>query len=203
MNRKKLLLALLLLLLVIAVISAYLRWPHQETTGTAKTTARHDRSATARKPEGRAVSAADDRLVRLDLLQQEGQRFSGFRRNIFRPVLQDGQHAGRGTLTAFKLPPPPPPPTAPVVAPPPMPQPPPVQRDMARFTFIGFLRKDGVETVFLSKDNKIVLVKKGDRIEGKYEATGLTDDALTIRVLADGTEVVIPLRENQPLISRR
>lgn len=199
MNRQRLLLAVVLILLAVAVVSAYLRWPHQQTVKTATTSSPRSRSLTAQKPGADTVPKVDDRFVRLDLLEQEGQRFSGFRRNIFRLAPPEGPHGGKPPVTVLK--PPPPPANVPPVSPP-MPLSPPVQRDMARFTFLGFLKKDGVQTVFLSKDNKIVLVKKGDRIEGKYEATGLTDDALTIRVLSDGTEVVIPLKENHPLITK-
>jgi hypothetical protein len=198
MNRKKLLLAVLLLLLAVAVVSAYLRWPRQETVGTLDKAPR-GKNSTEQRPAVAPEPTVDDRFVRLDLLQQEGQRFGCFRRNIFRSITRGTMPGGQPPLMALK---PPPPPNVPVVPPPSLPQPPPVQRDMARFTFLGFLRKDATQTIFLSKDNKIVLVKKGDRIEGKYEAAGLTDDALTIRVLSDGTEVVIPLQENSPLMAR-
>ena len=193
MNRQKLLLAILLLLLVIAVISAYLRWPRQQSVGVVKTVTRAGMVAPVSRSAGTVKPETDDRFVHLDLLLQENRQASSVRRNIFLPILNGGQ----SQLIALK--PPPPPPKVPIVAPPPVQQPPPVQRDMPRFTLLGFLRKDGMQTVFLSKDNKIVLAKKGDRIEGKYEVSGMTDETLTIRVLSDGSEVVIPLHENNPL----
>lgn len=70
---------------------------------------------------------------------------------------------------------------------------------MARFTFLGYLKKDNRKTVFLSKDKEILLVHQGDKIGGKYEVTSVTDNALSIRVLSDGSEIVIPLVENRPL----
>ncbi|WP_281875587.1 hypothetical protein [Geobacter hydrogenophilus] len=97
---------------------------------------------------------------------------------------------------------PPPPPAAPVALPPPMPvapQPPQVVRDMAKFTFLGFLKKDNHKTIFLARDKEIILVRQGDKIAGNYEATTITDEALSIRSLTDGSEMVIPLVENRPL----
>jgi hypothetical protein len=74
---------------------------------------------------------------------------------------------------------------------------------LARFTFLGFLKKDAQRTIFLGKDNDIVLVKKGDKIAGRYEATSITDQALTLFVTDTGGEIVIPLIENRPLAAAR
>jgi hypothetical protein len=204
MNRQKLVLAVLLLLLVVAVISVFVRWPKQQSVQTLKNTG--GATATApRTPQTPVATPVDERRVHLELLTAERPRFSGFRRNIFRPIFQE---EGKFTLPPKTFLKPPPPPSLPPVAvqpvpPPPVPTTSVVQRDMARFTFLGFLKKDGKKTIFLSKDNQIHLVKMGDRIEGKYEATGLSEEALTIRVLSDGNEIVIPLLENRPLISPR
>ncbi|NJD91601.1 MAG: hypothetical protein FIA91_08820 [Geobacter sp.] len=70
---------------------------------------------------------------------------------------------------------------------------------MATFTFLGFLKKESRKTIFLSNGKEIFLVKKGDRIAGKYDVTSLTDEALTISSLQDGGEILIPLVENKPL----
>jgi hypothetical protein len=85
-------------------------------------------------------------------------------------------------------------PPTPVVA-----EPTPLQRDMAKFTFLGFMKKDNRKTIFLSNDKDIFVVKKGDKIAGKYEVTSLTEEALTISSMQDGGEVIIPLIENKPL----
>jgi hypothetical protein len=95
--------------------------------------------------------------------------------------------------------PPPAPPAPPVVTPPPAPPVDPVARDIARFTFLGFLKKDNKKTIFLSSDKEIYLVKKGDKIAGKYDVTNVTDEALTISVASSGNEIVIPLVENRAL----
>jgi hypothetical protein len=73
------------------------------------------------------------------------------------------------------------------------------QSTLSHFTFLGFLKKDNRKTIFLSKDKDIVLVRKGETFAKRYEATEITDQALTIRVIDSGEEIVIPLNENKPL----
>jgi hypothetical protein len=88
---------------------------------------------------------------------------------------------------------------SPLPPPAPMPEPPPMQRDMAQFTFMGFLKKDNRKTIFLSSNNEISLVKKGDMIAGKYLVANITDEMLSIRSSENGMEIIIPLIENRPL----
>jgi hypothetical protein len=70
---------------------------------------------------------------------------------------------------------------------------------MARFTFLGFMKKDSKKTIFLSSDKDIFLVKQGDRIAGRYDITNITDESLTISSSDDGGEIIIPLVENRTL----
>ncbi len=74
---------------------------------------------------------------------------------------------------------------------------------MATFTFLGFLKKDNKKTIFLSNGKEIFVVKKGDKISGKYDVTAVTEEALTITSIQSGGEVVIPLVENSPLAAPR
>jgi hypothetical protein len=103
---------------------------------------------------------------------------------------------------AFK--PPPIPPVAvlpPKVEPPPVAPPETLRSTLARFVFLGFLKKDNRKTIFLSKDKDIILVRKGDKFAGRYEAKSVTDQALTIVATDSGEEIIIPLLENQPLVA--
>jgi len=141
----------------------------------------------------------DEKRVHLELLDRKTRRFSGFRRNIFRPIFQE---EAISLPQAARLPVSPPP----LVVPPPPPvvlEPTPLQRDLAAFTFLGFLKKEQHKTIFLAKGKEIFLVRKGDRIAGKYEAVEITDEALTISLLEDGSEIVIPLVENMALSAPR
>jgi hypothetical protein len=70
---------------------------------------------------------------------------------------------------------------------------------MAQFTFLGFLKKDNKKTIFLTSNSEIFLVGKGDTVAGRYIATNITDEALTIRSMDSSGEIIIPLVENSPL----
>jgi len=214
MNRQKLMLCLLLVLLVLAIGYGFLRSPKQQHVATltyrSGTAAAPRKAALAptRPAPGAAAPAASQSQVHLALLDQERGRSAGFRRNLFSPIFKE-----EVKLPPFKpipLPVPPKPvvvPPPPVAATPPPPPPPPTEedliaREMAKLTFLGFLKKGDEKTVFLSKDRDIFLAKKGSTLAGKYQVSGLTDEAITIKSLSGGKEVVIPLVENRSLIRR-
>jgi len=211
MNRQKLILTVLLALLGVSLIYSFFRMPRQKRApapASAPATAAK-KAAVPRKAVSppAAQQRVDERKLRLDLLEATPPPFAGFRRNIFQPIFREEAKPSRLPLPAppvrpaLPKPPPPPPIAAPV--PPAAPAPTPVQQEMARFTFLGFMKKDNQKTIFLSSSNEIFLVKKGDKIAGKYEVTNITDEALTIHVLADGSEIIIPLVENKPLSAPR
>jgi hypothetical protein len=189
MNRQKMLLSALVMLLMIAVAYAYFRIPKQQrvsrlkySSGNAPDKIKHD------------TTEQNDKHLNLALLDKQMARQNGFKRNIFRlePL-----------KSSIPVPPPPPPPAPapqPTQPPPPPPPPPsPVRAEMAKFTFLGFLKKEGIKTIFLSKGNEIILVKKGDKIANRFEVTNLTDEALTISSTTESGQIVIPLVENSPL----
>lgn len=208
MNRQKLALFILLIVLVLAAVRSYIIWPRQKTAPSLKfTQGQKGVPGTDTRSSSPTAKAGQDegRRLRLDLLDQEQTAFKGYRRNIFKPVFIDEIMVMKRKAAAPKI-----------VLPPAQPQKPapvPVQtvvpatqadiqrRELARFTFLGFLKKDNRKTIFLAKDKDIILVKKGDAFAGRYEASEITDQALTIRVTDTREEIVIPLMENRPLSS--
>lgn len=197
MNRQRLVLAVLLGLLACSIVISYLRMPRQ------KRVEKLTYVSGMRVPVVKPV-LNDDSRVHLEFLERNGSRTVSFRRNLFRNMFS--QDTKRPIIP---LPPPPPPPSKivekdeppeVVASPPPViVEPTPLQRDMARFTFLGFMKKDNRKTIFLSNEKEIFVVKKGDRIAGKYDVTSLTEEALTISSIQDGGEIIIPLVENRPL----
>lgn len=207
MNRKKLALFVLLIVLVLAVVWSFITVPRQKTVRTLKyapgrTQATVKAEATAAKPSATPAAPGDERTLRLDLLEREQSGFKGYRRNIFKPIFVDDFTLMKQKAVAIK--PPPIPPVAyvppPIVAPPVV-QPETLQNTLARFVFLGYLKKDNRKTIFLSKDKDIILVRKGDKFAGRYEAKSVTDQALTIVATDTGAEIIIPLIENQPLFA--
>lgn len=200
MNRQRLVLTICLGLFVCSLLYAFLRMPRLKTVEKLKYVPGMTTEA-ARAPQNKD---ADTVRVRLDLLDsKKGRVFSGGK-NIFYGIFMEPP---KKTILPLPLPPPPPP----VIPPPPLPvpsqpvvvEPTPLQREMATFTFLGFLKKDNRKTIFLSNGKEIFLVKKGDKIAGKYDVTSLTEETLTISSAIDGGEILIPLVENKPLSAPR
>jgi len=210
MNRQKLALFILLIVLVLAVVWSFMTVPRQKTVKTLKFAPGQKQAAVTATPAVNAAAktaapaaAGDERTLRLDLLEREQSGFKGYRRNIFKPIFTDDFMLMKQKAVAIK--PPPLPPVAvvqpPIAVPPPFAQPETLQNTLARFVFLGYLKKDNRKTIFLSKDKEIILVRKGDKFAGRYEAKSVTDQALTIVATDTGGEIIIPLIENQPLIA--
>ncbi|MHB8122847.1 MAG: type II secretion system protein PulP [Desulfuromonadaceae bacterium] len=140
--------------------------------------------------------ADDGTVLKISLLDTEKPEFKGYRRNIFKPVFVDEMAVAK---QAVPFRPPPrvqPTPAEPVIMTPATPP-------LANFTFLGFLKKGSVKTIFLAKENDILLVKKGDKFAGRYEAVDISGQALTLKVTDSGETITIPLVENLPLTMPR
>jgi len=209
MNRQRLILFILLIVLALAVTWSFFAMPRPR-VAPSRMDAAGQRSTTARgAPAGKAPAPAlpsDARILRLELLDREQKAFNGYRRDLFRPIFVDELKVMQSRAAALKpvkplqpLPPPPPPP-------PPVP---PVsaaeerakqnRQELSKFVFKGFLDEDHRKTIFLIKDGAVFLVKKGDILENRFKAASITDQALTIKVVDSGDEIVIPLMENLSL----
>jgi hypothetical protein len=208
MNRQKLTLFILLIVLIVVVVWSVMSVPRQKTVKTLKYAPGQKQAAGITAAATPAVNAAapaaagDERTLRLAMLEREQPGFKGYRRNIFKPIFTDEIRLMKQKALAFK--PPPIPPVAvlpPIVVPPPVAPQETLKSTLARFVFLGFLKKDNRKTIFLSKDTDIILVRKGDKFAGRYEAKSVTDQALTIVAIDSGEEIIIPLLENQPLIA--
>src|SRR6185369_9024361 len=157
----------------------------------------------ASRAESKPGKVNDTERVRLDLLDKTPGYVSVGGKNIFQSLFQDE------SIKKIPVPlPPPPPPPEKKPAPPPVQQPqvqpppviePPHIRELANFTFLGFLKKDSLKKIFLTNGKEIFVVKKGDKIANKYDVTSITDDAITITSLQDTGDIIIPLIENRPL----
>lgn len=203
MSRQKIALIVLVAGFACSLFYGLTHMPEQKTV--ARLTNLPGMAAKVQKKGQQQVQTADGTRVQLELFDRKSSGSYGASRNIFKPLFS-------GSANMPPLPPPPPLPeetvkAAPVAPPPPppvsAPEPTPVQRDMAKFTFLGFLKKDNIKTIFLSKDKEIFLAKRGDKIAGKYEVANITDDALMISILPDGGEIIIPLVENRSLSAPR
>jgi len=191
MNRKRLLLAALVGLLVLSLAYAFWAMPRQET---APPRDAGPRPAAKPKSSGTAGRPAADRL-NLGLLAQTAQPFPGADRDIFRfrgggmPPIEAPVVAAPPVEAA--PPPPPPPPTPEEI----------LRQKVASFTFLGFLDKGGVKTVFLSSGGELFLVKAGEPFGKNRDllAQEINARELVVRA-AEGPETVrVQLVESEAL----
>lgn len=197
MNRQRLILFILVILFGIAVLWSYSAMPRPKTVNTLTFKPGQRAKAVVIAADKKARDRDDGTKLKISLLDKEPAVFNGYRRNIFKPVFADPTKVVTHQAAAFKLPPGMRPSTVkPVII---QPAPPP----LAQFTFLGFLKKGAVKTIFLAKENDILLVRKGDKFAGRYEATDISDQALTLTVSDTGAKIVIPLIENLPLATER
>ncbi len=196
MNRQRLILFILVILLVVAAFWSYSAMPRLKTATVTISKPVQPAKQIVATAKTAARESDDGTVLKIDLLDKEPSGFSGYRRNIFKPVFVDEVKAAKQKIVVLKPAAPPVkvivPPAEQVIAQP-------ETAPLARFTFLGFIKKGAVKTIFLSKDKDILLVKTGDKIAGRYEATEITDQALTLTVTDTGDKIVIPLVENRPL----
>jgi len=200
MNRQRLILFVLAIIFLIAAFWSYKAAPRPKTVDKLTYPPGQQAKQAPTAARTSAQKKYDDRILNLSLLEQLQADFKGYRRNIFKPIFVDEQKMLKQKAVAFKQPlPPPVQPQKPssVIAAPSGDQTEAVA--LARFIFLGFLKKDAKKTIFLAKDKDIFLVKKGEKVSGRYEASSITDQALTLIDTETGAEIVVPLIENKPL----
>jgi hypothetical protein len=76
-----------------------------------------------------------------------------------------------------------------------------VEKALSRFTFLGFLEKDGEKTVFLSSSGNLFLVKRGESfgIDQEFLVADIDDDLLKVRHAGREGLIEIQLIEQQKL----
>ncbi|MDD2308730.1 MAG: type II secretion system protein PulP [Desulfuromonadaceae bacterium] len=197
MNRQRLILLVLVILFAIAVFWSYRAVPRPRTVSSLTFKPGHQSKPAAAAADKQARTADDGRRVKISLLDQEPTGFKGYRRNLFKPVFVDEVKTVKQRPIEIKPSPQVPmPPVVPAIIQPEV-------APLARFTFLGYLKKGAVKTIFLAKDNDILLVKKGDKFADRYEATDISDQALTLTVTDTGAVIIIPLIENRALAMPR
>jgi hypothetical protein len=198
MNRQRLILFILGIVFVAAAAWSYKSVPRLKTVEKLTYTQGQQAKRVSTASKTGTPEMFDGRVLNIALLEQEQADFKGYRRNIFKPIFVDEQQFVKQKAAALKppvLPPVQSQKAAPAVSTVVMPD----AAALAKFTFLGFLKKDSQPTIFLAKDKDIILVKQGDRVAGRYEASSITDQSLILTVADTGNEIVIPLIENSPL----
>jgi hypothetical protein len=194
MNRQRLILFILVILFGIAAIWSYSAIPRPKTVSTLANKPGLQAKPALAVANKLAREADDGTRLKISLLDKEPSGFKGYRRNIFKPAFVDALKVVKKQVIV-RMPPPPIVLAAPIQPVMILPE----AAPLAHFTFLGFLKKGSAKTIFLANEKDILLVKKGDKVAGRYEATDISDQALTLTVTDTGDKIVIPLIENRPL----
>jgi hypothetical protein len=197
MKQKRTILLVLGIALVGSVVWAIFNYPRSKTVSRLKyppggKIIADKKRKVATQPSTKEIGAD---TLRLDLLEENLPVFTGYRKNIFQPIFVDKEtmmarkaaaEAARAAAEAKKalL-------LRQAIKPPP--QPSRMQRELASFTFKGFVLKDGRRTVFLSKGNEVLVLRQGDTFSGRYVAAAITDQMLKIKATDSGEEIIIPI----------
>jgi hypothetical protein len=70
-----------------------------------------------------------------------------------------------------------------------------IKDDLSEFKSFGYAERNGQKILFLEKGTQIMLVRKGDKIEGKYLVKDITQKELTLLVIANNEIVHIDLSQ--------
>jgi len=162
MPRKQKILLGLLVVLALALVYR-LTSPYEQETVERLTYARATRVA----PPKSAGGAAD--VVRLNLLQVPPRSKVDVQRDLFRPP----PAAAASSTPATK-------PQAPVPPPPPKTERQKIQEHFQGFKTFGSYRHGKDVYLFLERGKQVLIVTRGDRIDGKYEITDLNEKSITI-----------------------
>ena len=70
-----------------------------------------------------------------------------------------------------------------------------VENDLSLFKSFGFFESGGEKMLFIERGKQILVVRKGDRIEGKYIVKNITEKELTLTALSINEDVHIDLSQ--------
>jgi hypothetical protein len=194
MNRKRLTLVILVGLLIVCLGYAFWATPRQEIAAPKSAVKPVKRSGNTVKQDRMSV---DSVVFQSGESADEKVPFPGAKRDIFNFFVRKPVAPPRPQVVA-------PPPPTPVAPRPVMPQPDPLvqmQRALGKFTFLGFLEKNSVKSIFLKSSSDIYVVKVGQSFgeEDEFYVDSITDQELVARHKQQGSTVTVKLVENEQL----
>jgi hypothetical protein len=70
-----------------------------------------------------------------------------------------------------------------------------IEDDLSAFKSFGYIERGSERILFIEKGKQIMLVRKGDRIEGKYIVQDISKNELTLTVIANNETIHIDLSQ--------
>ena len=191
MNRKRVILAALLGVFALCLVYAYVAMPRLEKAPPRAETERANRvdRLTEQVPAQRSTER-----INFDFLTTGEQPPVGAKRDIFRyggrTVTRHPEAESHSPVVTVT--------ESPAVMPVPVEV---IQQALGRFTFLGFLEKASVKTVFLSSGGTLFLVKDGETfgVDGEFSVVGIDKNLLQVRHAGRDGLIEVPLIEQQKL----
>ncbi len=191
MNQQRKVLIVLFGLLLLAICYAY--WMTPEQLRQAPQSAGEQPRSGSVTQEG--LRQPSKNTLRVDLLEKVATRYQTPKRDIFNFATIKKKPIAKSK------------PKPPVVKPEVKPRPTPVvttvvRQQLSRFTFLGFLIKDDLHTVFLSRGEDLFLVQENDQFgdDKQFTAISISPEVMRIRQSGDTRNIDIQLIEKEPLI---
>jgi hypothetical protein len=179
-RNQKILLILGVVLLVVLIYRLFTPY-RQPTVAELTHTGRPAAAPAAAKPEnGRATDPATA-VVKLSVYLSPPENLSQVRRDPF-------------TMVAMA----PETPPAPAQRPPEAGPEERLRRDMQRFQVFGNLQRGQEKAIFLQRGKQVLVVRKGDRIDGRYLIEDLAEDSITVSAEGLESPVEVPLESLAP-----
>lgn len=189
MSRKK---AILFVLLGVFAITLVYRITHpykQKKVSELTHTGGQSAGGTRKSPDNAAKQPEGPDEVLLGVFLKPPHHAEQVSKNIFFQ-----EPAGRQTAQPVKPEEPGPSPNKPAGPPPENPVEM-VNRELSLFRVFGFYESDGDKVLFLERGKEILVVRKGDRIDGKYLVKAIGKDSLTLRAEHIDEDVHIDLSD--------
>jgi hypothetical protein len=181
-NKKNIILAISIFLFAISLlyrVTHIYKQPKVDTLTYSGSVSKATGSKVNQKDTG--VSTREESLVKLDLFLNPPAHSRDQRKNIFSeqaaieeteasPELSSGQ--AQAAVNKNSL-----------------------EDDLSSFRSFGYMESGGERVLFLEKGKQIMIIRKGDRIEGKYVVKDITKKELTLTVITNNEVVHIDLSD--------
>lgn len=182
-DRKKAMLAVCLCLLAISVTYRLLNPYRQETVASPASQRSHSPAPKADLKTHEQASVLFDREVRVELFLNPPIHSGMVRKNVFQKQEESASTSDMGSEESLAQPN-----SAPEVD-----MRLQVQEELSKFKTFGYLQGKEEKVLFLERGKDILMIREGDRLDGKYLVKTITEKLLIIRAESIGEDVRIEL----------
>jgi len=71
-----------------------------------------------------------------------------------------------------------------------------VREQMGQYRYLGYLSQQGVQKAFVGKGNDIYIIRKGDKLDGKFLVSSIDPTTIKLREPSTSLEASIELKKD-------